>query len=87
MEISPLYVEQSYGNFIILLMNSSLFYFWFRIYGDGRHMNMDILESFPLPGRDNILKYNNLIHKAKERFMNKLFSVFEKNITDLSQAM
>ncbi len=77
-EISLLYMDKDFANFIILLMNPSLFYFWFRIYGDGRHMNMDILESFPLPNREKILKHNILLNKVKERFMNKLFSVFEK---------
>lgn len=76
--IKNIYVEKEFANFLILLMNSSLFYFWFRIYGDGHNMNMDILESFPLPNREKILKYNILANKAKERFMDKLFSVFEK---------
>ncbi len=35
--------------FILILINSSLFYAWFRIYGDGRHMNSDIMNEFPLP--------------------------------------
>ncbi|HOK41262.1 MAG TPA: hypothetical protein PLD27_09530 [bacterium] len=41
-------------------------------------MNMDMLEEFSLPNRDDILKYSILLNKMKERFMNKLFSVFEK---------
>jgi hypothetical protein len=77
-EISFLYVDKDFADSLILLMNSSLFYFWFRIYGDGRHMNMDILESFPIPNREKILRYNILISKMKERFMEKLFSVFDK---------
>jgi hypothetical protein len=77
-EISSLYVDKDFADSLILLMNSSLFYFWFRIYGDGRHMNMDILESFPIPNREKVLRYNILISKMKERFMEKLFSVFDK---------
>jgi hypothetical protein len=76
--IAPLYVDKNFANFFIVMMNSSLFYFWFRMYGDGHNMNIDILESFPLPNREKILKYNILLNKMKERFMNKLFSVFEK---------
>ena len=78
-EISPLFVESDFSDFLILLMNSSIFYFWFRIYGDGRHMNMDILEMFPLPDKEKILRYNSLLRKMKKRFLNKLFSVFEKD--------
>jgi len=76
--MSPLYVDRDFANFLILLMNSSLFYFWFRIYGDGRDMNMDILESFPLPDREKILRHSILLDKMKEKFMDKLFSVFEQ---------
>ena len=77
-EISFLYVDKDFADFIILLMNSSIFYFWFRIYGDGRHMNVDILESFPLPDREKILKFNILLNKVRTKFMDKLFSVFDK---------
>ena len=77
-DISSLFFDRNYVNFIILLINSSLFYFWFRVYGDGRHMNIDILENFPLPDIEKILTYNILLDKVKERFMNKLFSVFEE---------
>ncbi|HAF07552.1 MAG: Uncharacterized protein XD76_0252 [candidate division TA06 bacterium 32_111] len=77
-EISFLYLDKDFSNFLILLINSSLFYFWFRIYGDARHMNMDILGNFSLPNRDTISKYNILLSKMKERFMEKLFSVFDK---------
>jgi len=76
--ISPILVEKNFINLIILVMNSSLFYFWFRIYGDGHNMNMDILENFPLPNKTKVLNYNILLNKAKERFMDKLFSVFDK---------
>ena len=77
-EIKPLYVENIFSDFLIILMNSSMFYLWFRIYGDGRHMNMDILENVPLPPRENILKYKNFLTKIKIKFIENLFSVFDK---------
>jgi len=77
-EIKPMFIAKEYSDFLILLMNSSLFYFWFRIYGDGRHMNMDILKGFPLPVDNLISQYKILLSKMKERFMEKLFSVFDK---------
>jgi len=76
--ISSISVIKEFSNFLILIINSSLFYFWFRIYGDGHNMNLDILESFPLPEKEKILRYNILLDKMKERFMEKLFSVFDK---------
>ena len=77
-EIKSLYVDSICSDFLIILMNSSMFYFWFRIYGDGRHMNMDIFENVPLPFRENISKYKNFLTKIKIKFIKKLFSVFDK---------
>jgi hypothetical protein len=42
-------ISEVYRDLILLIMNSSLFYLWFRVYSDGRHMNADILNAFPLP--------------------------------------
>jgi REP element-mobilizing transposase RayT len=78
-EISPLFVDNDFADFLILLINSSLFYFWFRIYGDGRHMNIDMLKMFPIPKKEKIIRYNILLKKMRIRFVNKLFSVFEKD--------
>lgn len=77
MEIKSLFVQGEYTDFLIILTNSSLFYFWFRVYGDGRHMNIDILENFPIPNMEKILQYNFLLSKINKSFMNKLFSVFD----------
>ena len=77
-EIKPLYVDKIFSDFLIILMNSSMFYFWFRIYGDGRHMNIDILENVPLPSREDISKYKNFLTKIKIKFIENLFSVFDK---------
>jgi hypothetical protein len=78
-EIKPLFILSKYNDFTILFINSSLFYFWFRIYGDGRHMNIDILENFPLPSKEKVQKYNILLRKVRIKFMDSLFSVFEKD--------
>ncbi|MCX8034510.1 MAG: BREX-1 system adenine-specific DNA-methyltransferase PglX [Thermodesulfovibrio sp.] len=78
-EISEIYIDKLYSDFFILLMNSSLFYFWFRIYGDGRHMNRDILEAVPIPSRDIVIRYSSLLSKMIKRFMERLFSVFESD--------
>jgi hypothetical protein len=78
-EIKPLYVDNIFSDFLIILMNSSMFYLWFRIYGDGRHMNMDILENFPLVFHENILKHKILLTKMRLKFMERLFSVFDED--------
>lgn len=77
-EIKSIITNFIYYDFVIILINSSLFYFWLRIYGDGRHLNLDILKQFQVPSKDIIQKYNYLLNKIRERFINKLFFVFDK---------
>ncbi len=76
-EIRKLYVDNLYKDFLIVLMNSSLFYFWFRIFGDGRHMNLDIFEEFPIPTPEEIKKFEPLLNKASHSFLVDLWSVFD----------
>jgi len=42
-------------------------------------MNIDILENFPLPSKEKVQKYNILLRKVRIKFMDSLFSVFEKD--------
>jgi len=77
-EIKPLYVKETYYDFIVSLVNTSLFYFWFRVYGDGRHMNTDIFEEFRIPEENKILQYKQLLNHVRKDLMNSLFSVFDE---------
>jgi hypothetical protein len=66
-------------DFLLLLINSSTFYLWFRIYSDGRHMNADIMNAMPIP------QFDDSIHKAIEQInseiarflMNTLFQYYD----------
>jgi hypothetical protein len=77
-EIKPLYVKETYYDFIVSLVNTSLFYFWFRVYGDGRHMNTDIFEEFRIPEESKILQYKQLLNHVRKDLMKSLFSVFDE---------
>jgi adenine-specific DNA-methyltransferase len=77
-EIKPLYVKEVYYDFIVSLVNTSLFYFWFRAYGDGRHMNTDIFEEFRIPEESKILQYKQLLNHVRKDLMKSLFSVFDE---------
>jgi len=77
-EIKPLYVKEAYYDFIVSLVNTSLFYFWFRVYGDGRHMNTDIFEEFRIPEESKILQYKQLLNHVRKDLMKSLFSVFDE---------
>lgn len=78
-EVKELLINEKYINFIIILINSSLFYFWFRIFGDGRHMNYDIFEELPIPELNKIEKFEVILENLKKNLMNSLFSVFDKS--------
>ncbi|GIW21872.1 MAG: restriction endonuclease subunit M [Candidatus Sericytochromatia bacterium] len=75
--IKNMNVDILYSDFFILLINSTIFYFWFRIYGDGRDMNKDILCEIPVPDKSLITQYKDKLKKLRESFMKKLFSVFD----------
>ncbi len=66
--------------FILILINSSLFYLWFRVYGDGRHMNSDIMNEFPLP--INFEQKINQLNPLLESFANFLMEIMFKNFDD-----
>jgi hypothetical protein len=78
-DISTVYINQKYYDFLLLLFNSSLFYFWFRIFGDGRHTNPDIYNAIPILDEKIILNKNILFRKMREKFLNDLFSKFDSN--------
>jgi hypothetical protein len=66
-------------NFFLTLINSSLFYTWFRIYSDGRHLNGDILRAFPMPAayNDIIVQYGFLVDIYAQFLLNTLFDHFD----------
>lgn len=76
-EIKPIFINRKYVNFFLILMNSSLLYYWFRLFGDGRHMNLDILKEIPIPAEEIVIKYEKLLSKVKMKFIEQLFSVFD----------
>ncbi|MCD6284153.1 hypothetical protein J7J12_02775, partial [bacterium] len=76
-EIKEIYVENLYyRNFLLVLINSSLFYLFGRIYGDGRHLPIGFLGLFPIPDGKEIINYSKEIKTLSEKFMEQLFSVF-----------
>ncbi len=76
-EINRLYLVEAYQDFVLCLINSQLFYIWLRIYGDGRHLNKDILASTPIPSLP-VLRENKKVFKTLSmQLMERLFAVFD----------
>ncbi|MCF2139421.1 MAG: hypothetical protein K9W44_05130 [Candidatus Lokiarchaeota archaeon] len=71
--------SSSFQAFLLCLINSSLFYTWFRIFSDGRHMNKDILAAFPLPVNfpERLIRFTHLLKKCAEYLMDKLFQHYD----------
>jgi hypothetical protein len=76
--IKSLHIKEEYYDFILSLANTSLYYFWLRIYGDGRNMNTDIFEEFRIPEENRILQYKLLLNHIRKDLMDSLFSVFDE---------
>lgn len=74
-EIKTIY--SIHKNFVFLLINSNFFYWWSRIYGDGRHNNSDIMRNIPIPNSSKIIHYE-LFLKFLTRYHNKkMMSIFD----------
>jgi len=72
-------INESAANFIIIVVNSSLFYLYGRIYGDGRHMSSSLIKAFPVPEVNKIELYDNILFEMKENLMNSLFNNFKNS--------
>ncbi len=78
-KIKEISVPLKYKDFILLLINSNLFYLFLRIYGDGRDLNLDILNAMPIPKYNLIDNKIVQIEKVATDLMKKLRSVFDKS--------
>ncbi|BAW32132.1 conserved hypothetical protein [Methanothermobacter sp. MT-2] len=76
-EIKNLFVKKEFANFFLIIINSNLYYMWLRIYGDGRHMNSDIMKNLPVPDLDDIKKTSDLLDLLSSKLMKFLFDNFE----------
>jgi len=73
-KIKEIFFSEKYKDLMINIVNSSIFYFWMRVYGNGRDLNLDILKLFPIV---NPSKYNILLGICKNNLMKYLFESFD----------
>lgn len=64
-------------DFAIVLLNGSLFYLWMRIYGDGRHLNTDLLDAMPIPDESRIQPYRSQLHSLSTDYMTYLQQCYD----------
>lgn len=77
-QIKELRVPSRYKNFIIVLINSNLMYFFSRIYGDGRHFNTDLMNNFRVPSLPSINKQLDDFDNMEKKLMEELKSVYDE---------
>ncbi len=79
-EIKEIKIRKVYKDLFLLLLNSSLFYLWMRIYGDGRHLNKDLMKLFPIDERieNTLIRYKYLLELVRKKFFKELFMVFDE---------
>ena len=76
-EIEPVRFERSIErDFVILLINSSLFYLYWSTYGDSRHFPLSLLEKFPFPGSRELEKNEQKMERLKTKYSTCLISSF-----------
>ncbi|MEM4068142.1 MAG: Eco57I restriction-modification methylase domain-containing protein [Candidatus Micrarchaeaceae archaeon] len=80
-KIMYLMVSDLFKDFLILLINSSTYYLWFRIYGDGRDMNTDIMLLVPVPAEKKIISSNKFLSHISNLLMKFLFYNFDRRHT------
>ncbi|MFB6241208.1 MAG: Eco57I restriction-modification methylase domain-containing protein [Candidatus Nanosalina sp.] len=59
--------DETERDFSLALLNSSLFYFYWMVYGNNRHVFINMVEKFPVPQREAIGKYANDINSLATR--------------------
>lgn len=62
-----------------LIINSSLFYFFWCVYGNNRDLQKSLITSFPINSENNLSKYEVEIEKRSNMLEKKLNKVFDPN--------
>ena len=71
--------SKAYRDFVCVLINSSLFYFWMRVYGSGRDLPDKMLNLFCVPEEKDIALHKTELVEYAEMICENLDSVKENN--------
>lgn len=66
-----------------LILQSSLFYMTWMVYGDERHLNWSIIEPFPIPEEDQLEEHAEEIEELADRLWTEMESRFEGGIREM----
>lgn len=71
--------DSLHRDFILLVLNSSLFYLFWSTYGNLRHLKVGNLKKFPIPEDEKINQNKTKIMTLKEKLMKSLLKSFIKD--------
>ncbi|MHA2365530.1 MAG: Eco57I restriction-modification methylase domain-containing protein [Candidatus Hodarchaeales archaeon] len=66
------------AEFIVILLNSSLFYFYWTVYSNLRDVPISLIKSFPIPQFKDLIPHKKEIHELFLRLINSLLKNFDK---------
>jgi len=74
-QYKPLLIKPEHSAIVNGLMNSHLFYWWYVIWSDGRHLLLQHIENFPL----NLIDFPANLNEKLTLLVNRLMEDYEKN--------
>lgn len=66
-------------DFSLLAINSSLFYLFWAVYGNNRHLQKQMLDKFPVPSKEELIMKKSEIGKLSHRLNVALLKCFDEN--------
>jgi hypothetical protein len=76
--IDKIKIKKQFYEFLLILINSSVYYIFYRIYGDGHNMPLDIMGNLSLPPEKKIVSTKALLNYSSNLLMKFLFYNFDK---------
>jgi type I restriction-modification system DNA methylase subunit len=74
-QYKPLFIKPDHSAIVNGLLNSHIFYWWYVIWSDGRHLLLQHIENFPL----NLTDFPANLNKKLTLLVNNLMKDYEKN--------
>lgn len=66
-------------NITFLIINSSLFYLYWMVYGDAHHVNTGMIKRFPLPPAEEVSEYEQRINELTEEIDEGMRCAFDES--------
>ena len=72
-------------DFVLLIISSSLFYLFWTVYGDNRHLYIGFIKRFPIPSKNKLLENEEQIRELSNKANDALLGCFDKYVGRMGQ--